>query len=81
MNFKKALEESKRIRQQGSKSDRFMYRSKENKFASKKWGKFDWSQVNNPNNDSDDAKDFKKAVKHGNRAYLTKVNMEYKVKI
>ena len=80
MKFNEAKEESKRY--QGSKTDKYIFTRKNNRYASKKYGNYDWSQVNNPDNDSDDAKDYKKSVKGGGKdAYLTKVNHGYKIKI
>lgn len=68
---------------QGSKTDRYIFTSKNNKFASPDYGKFDKSQYSD--SDTDDAKEYKKRRSKGKkdktRAYLTKVNTGYKVKI
>jgi hypothetical protein len=73
----------KLYRVQGSKTDRYMFTAKNNKFASPDYGKFDKSQYSD--SDTNDAKEYKKRRSKGKKdkaqAYLTKVNNGYKVKI
>jgi hypothetical protein len=63
---------------QGVASDLFIFTRKNNKFASKDYGKLDKNQYHNPPK-TDDVKDYKKCIKN-KKAYLTKVNV-IKVKI
>ncbi|MFW6226233.1 MAG: hypothetical protein ACOC3V_04690 [bacterium] len=77
---KETIYDKNKKRVQGSKTDKYMFKSKNNKFVHKKWGKYDDSQVANKTTDTDDAKAYKKSVKTG-KVYLTKVNTGYKVKI
>lgn len=63
----------------GHRDDKFIFSGKNNKFASKRYGKFDSRQYNLPPN-TDDTKDYFNAIKK-NKSYLVKVNNGYRVKI
>ncbi len=63
----------------GHEDDRYIFKSKNNKFSSKQFGKLDPNQYHSPA-ETNDVKDYKRAI-NKNKAYLTKVNKFYKVKI
>lgn len=80
MKFNKVLKEA----QQGASTDMYIFTRANNKFASKDYGKFDPKQYNTLPN-TNDVKEYKKkrckSKKDKALAYLTKINLGYKIKI